>query len=243
MCKSRQDFVFTNDEVKAICAKLKFGNPFDATKIDSSSGLPDSLIEDDAFIVHLGREGDVTRHQFVFGIENGYHRFEPIPENRRIPWTYRPSILNNINTSESNTLSIGYNQLIMQDFLYEDISASPKIYISNRTQMLLHYFVDDDEVNAARVQIEIDLTLEHMGRVSVFEAKNGNLRDFNVFQLFNPFRYYLQTVDELDESSIDCCYLLRSKNRLRLYLYRFTAPQNPGSITLIRNAEYTLVER
>ena len=239
MCKSRQDFVFNNDEVKTACARVGFGNPFDATKIDSSAGLPDALIEDDAFVVHLGR----GVHRFVFGIENGYHRFEPIPDSDRISWTYRPSILNNINTSESNTLSIGYNQLIMHDFLYEDRTAAPKIYISNRTQMPLHYFVGDDEVNAVRVQIEIDLTLEHLGRVSVFEAKNGNPNDFNVSQLFNPFRYYLQTVDELDESSIDCCYLLRARNRLRLYLYRFTNPQSPGSITLMRNAEYTLVER
>lgn len=105
MCKSRQDFVFTNDEVKAVCAKVVFSNPFDATKIDSSSGLPDNLVEDDAFIVHLGRGS----HQFVFGIARGYHQFEPVPDNRKYQWNYRRSMLNNINTSESNILSVGYN--------------------------------------------------------------------------------------------------------------------------------------
>ncbi len=103
MCKSREDFQFTNDEVKDVCADIGFGNPFDATKIDSSSRLPDELIDDDVFIVHIGRGS----HRFVFGIANGYHEFEAIPDNRKFQWSYRRSILNNINTSESNILAVG----------------------------------------------------------------------------------------------------------------------------------------
>ena len=240
MCKSRQNFVFSNDEVKAVCAKVEFGNPFDATKVDSSAGLPDALIDDDAFIVHLGR----GLHQFAFGIANGYHRFEPIPDNRKYQWPYRRSILNNINTSESNILSVGYNQRIIHDFLYEDIAASPKVYGSNRTHIPLDYRVGEDDINVSRVQVEIDFTVEYQGAITVFEAKNGEPIDFNVFQLFNPFRYYLRVTESHSVSSIKCCYLLRSEtDKLQLYLYNFTNPRNPGSIELLRNAEYTLVER
>ena len=241
MCKSRQNFVFTNnDEVKAVCAEVGFGNPFDATKIDSSAGLPDTLIEDDAFVVHLGHGS----HQFVFGIASGYHEFEPIPDNRKYQWPYRRSMLNNINTSESNILSVGYNQRIIHDFLYEDIAASPKVYGSNRTHIPLDYRIGSDEINVRRVQVEIDFTVEHQGQITVFEAKNGEPMDFNVFQLFNPFRYYLRVTENLSVSSIQCCYLLRPKaDKLQLYLYEFTDSRNPGSIELIRNAEYTLVER
>ena len=239
-CKSRGNFVFTNDDVKAVCARLSFSNPFDATKIDSSTGLPDALIEDDAFIVHLGRGS----HQFVFGIKNGYHRFEPIPGNRKSQWNYRRSMLNNINTSESNILSVGYNQRIIHDFLYEDIAASPKVYGSNRTHIPLDYRIGNDEIDVRRVQVEIDFTVEYQGHITVFEAKNGEPEDFNVFQLFNPFRYYLQVTEFLPVSSIQCCYLLRPEaDKLQLHLYDFTDPRNPGSIELLRNAEYTLVER
>ena len=239
MCKSRGNFVFTNDEVKEVCADVGFGNPFDATKIDSSSRLPDELIGDDAFIVHLGRGS----HQFVFGIASGYHEFEMIPDNRKFQWPYRRSILNNINTSESNILAVGSNQRIIHDFLYEDIAASPKVYGSNRTQIPLQYRVGSDEVNAVRMQVEIDMTMEHLGEITVFEAKNGEPSDFNVFQLFNPFHYYLGVVENMAASDINCCYLLRMGDRLRLYLYRFEDSRDPGSIKLIRNAEYTLAER
>lgn len=239
MCRARGNLIFDNDEVKAICTDVGFGNPFDATKIDNSAGLPDSLAADDAFVVHLGR----GRHQFVYGISIGYHQFEPISGEQCYQWPYRRSILNNINTSESNILSVGYNQRIIHDFLYEDIAASPKVYGSNRTHIPLDYHIGEDAIDVARVQVEIDFTLEHLGAITVFEAKNGEPEDFNVLQLFNPYRYYRRATESPPVSGINCCYLLRQDSRLRLYLYSFDDPQNPGSIRLERNAEYTLVPR
>ena len=239
LCREREDMTFDNDEVKAICTEVGFGNPFDATKIDNSAVLPDALVQDDRFVVHLGR----GRHRFVSGITNGYHEFEPVPEENCYQWRYRRSILNNINTSESNILSVGYNQRIIHDFLYEDIAASPKVYGSHRTQIPLDYRIGDDKISASRVQVEVDFTLEYQGQITVFEAKNGEPLDFNVFQLFNPFRYYRRETVELEGVSIQCCYLLRQDDRLRLYLYAFDDPQRPGSIRLVRNAEYNLVPR
>ena len=243
--------IFDNSEVRRVCNKIGFGNQFDVTKLDNSTDLPNALVAEDIFVVHLGtprkRPGEQgrppARHQFVRGIAQGYHRFELIPEERCYQWPYRRSILNNINTSESNILSVGYNQRIIHDFLYADITASPKVYGSNRTQIPLQYRVGTDEVNATRVQIEIDLTLEHLGGITVFEAKNGEPADFNVFQLFNPYRYYRRVTQSPPVTGINCCYLLRQGDRLRLYLYSFDDPENPGSIRLERNAEYTLVPR
>ena len=238
-CVAGGSLTFDNDAVRQAAGAVGFGNLFDATKIDHSAGLPAALVDDDAFIVHLGR----GRHRFVYGIGAGYHRFEPIPEKRRYQWRYRPSILNNINTSESNILSVGYNQRIIHDFLYEDIMAAPKAYGSNRTQIALDYRIGDDVVHAERLQVEIDFTLEYLGAITVFEAKNGEPDDFNVFQLFNPYRYYRQVTEGQPGIAINCCYLLRQGDRLRLYLYSFADSQRPASIRLERNAEYVLVPR
>lgn len=241
-CKRRGDFVFTNEEdLKPVCAKFAFKNPFDATKIDTSRGLPEALKQDDMFVIHLGQ----GKHQFVPGIANGYHRFERVPEERTYQWRYRRSLLNNINTSESNTLSMADNQRIIHDFLYEDIAASPKSYGSNRTHIPLQYRIGNTDVNIDRVQVEIDFTMEYLGQVTFFEAKNGDPEDFNVFQLFHPFRYYVKSAKErgLDVKAVQCCYLVRQADRLRLYLYSFSDPDNPASIYLERNAEYNLVPR
>ncbi len=256
-CKSRGNLVFSNDEVRDVARTLDFKNYFDATKIDSSAGLPPTLLSDDAFVIHLGNQRP-ARHQFVNGIADGYHKFEPVPDHHRYRWIYRPSVLNNVNTIESNILSVGYNQRIIHDFLYEDITASPKIYSSNRTQISLHYSLDHYTnggeiattwIRAERVQVEIDLTMEYLGHITIFEAKNGMPPDFNVFQIFNPYRYYRDIAHDMLVRSIKCCYLLRIQGgtgrpeRLLLYLYSFTHPQTPGSIRLERCAEYTLVTR
>ena len=239
LCQEKQDMNFSNDEVKAIASEVGFGNPFDATKLDSSRILPNALVQDDVLIVHTGR----GRHRFVRGIATVFHQFEEIPEESCKQWSYRRSILNNINTSESNILSVGYNQRIIHDFLYEDIAASPKLYGSNRTHIPVDYRIGDESIDADRMQVEIDLTLEHNGAITAFEAKNGQPADFNVFQLFNPFRYYQRVTADADIRSIQCCYLVRRGDRLRLYLYSFSDSQDPGSIQLVKNAEYTLMER
>ena len=257
LCKKRGDMIFDNDEVRRVATPIGFKNPFDATKWDSSDSLPDALRADDVFPVHLG-EG---RHRFVTGIDIGYHRFEDIPEDRRVQWRYRRSMLNTVNTSESNILSVGYNQRIIHDFLYDDVVASPKSYNPNfsriRTKFSLDYCIGSVNIKAPRLQVEIDFTLEYMGIVTVFEAKNGFPADFNVFHLFNPLRYYLHLIDTenlrpaenlfadkcLSIPLVQCCYLLQNNERLRLYLYIFDDPQDPGSIHLKRSAEYTLVER
>lgn len=240
LCKNRHHFTITDAELKDVCRKHRFGNPFDATKFDHTAVLPEALLNDDVFIVTLG--GGL--HQFVTGIKLGYHTFEEITDADKIDWRYRRSVLNDINSSESNTLSMAYNQRIMHDFLYEDITASPKVYGSNRTQIPLKYHIGSHPIDAERVQVEIDYTMEYQGRVTAFEAKNRVRKDFNVFQLFNPYRYYLRSTAQKAVDSIMCCYVVRvSRDRLRLYLYSFQDPERPTSIRLERKAEYRLVPR
>jgi len=102
----------------------------DVTKIDDTSKFPKILLDEDYFVLHLGR----GRHKFVKGINNGFHSFEDINEDNIFDWKYRKSILNEFDTSESNILSVAGNQRIIHDFLYEDIVASPKVYNVRRTK-------------------------------------------------------------------------------------------------------------
>ena len=135
LCKERGNLTFDNDEVRRVAAEVGFKNPFDATKWDTSVALPDTLRTDDIFPVHLGQ----GKHQFVTGMGIGYHRFEHIPDGCTIKWPYRRSILDDINTTESNIPYMGYNHRITHDFLYEDILASPKLYLTYGAIIPLDY--------------------------------------------------------------------------------------------------------
>lgn len=241
ICKNRNNFIFDNDLVKDVSKEFGFGNPFDVTKIDASAKLPDELKNEDYCIAHLGK----GKHQFIKGIDNWYHQFEKI-EKEPLPWKYRKSILNELNTSESNILSVGFNQHIVHDFLYDDAHVTPKLYNSHRTKCNLKYSINNQQIIADKLQIEIDMTLEYNGKVTVFEAKNGDNTDFAVYQLFHPFLYYLnlKNTEYVSITEITCCYLLRFKKDdetiLQLYNYTFEDPNDIASIKLLNAKQYNL---
>lgn len=239
-CKARNDFVFHNNLVKEFCKKHKFGNPFDATKLDSSEKLPRFFIENDICLLHLGS----GNHKFIKGIDKLYHTFEPIQEN--IKWEYKKSLLNEYNDSESNILSVANNQRILHDFLFGvdlefehlDISNRPKTYFPHRTKATLQYTFENETILAQNQQIEIDLTLEYNGIIGVFEAKNGEPKDFNIYQLYHPFLYYHNS--NLPIKNIICCYLVRNENSLKLWAYTFSEAIRLDSIKFLKSKEYIL---
>ena len=153
-CEAQNDFVFHNDLVKEFCKKHKFGNPFDATKLDSSEKLPRFFRENDICLLHLGS----GNHKFIKGINKLYHAFEPIQET--IKWKYKKSLLNEYNDSESNILSVANNQRILHDFVFGadlefenlDISKRPKTYFPHRTKSTLQYTFENETILAQNQQ-------------------------------------------------------------------------------------------
>lgn len=239
-CKRDGIFKFDNEKVKKICKRTGFGNPFDVTKIDNSSLLPDEIRDAGYCVVHLGK----GRHCFMQIIDFWYHQFESIGQSEKEEWTYKPSILNHTDTSESNIISLAYNQRIIQDFLYGDISATPKIYMSRRTKITTSYCAGAKNINIEKLQVELDATFEHNGCVTVLEAKNGFPDDFAVYQIFLPFLdYHRKNIQGVEK--IECCYLLKERggNTVRLYLYSFSDSNDIKSIHLVKKAEYDLTVR
>lgn len=233
--------VFDNDLVKQLTGKA-FSNHFDVTKQDTSAKLPRLLRDQDLFVVHLGG----GKHQFVKGIKLGYHELEPISDSETIPWKGRKSILNEMDTSEANILTFTSNQRIVHDFLYEDVIASPNVYVPRRTKSSFTYTVGQQAIEATAVPVETDLTLEYLGHLTVCEAKNGRPKDFAVYQLFHPIRYYLnlQRQHRLAITKISGMFVNRhvtdSQTLVELRLYEFTNPDDIGSIKLVKKSRYRL---
>lgn len=250
-CQRRGDWEFDNRLVRDIASRIGFGNPFDATKVDTSAGLPEVIRQQGYCVVHVGK----GRHRFIPELEKWYHVFEDISQDEIITWRYRQSLLNDLDTGEASVLSFVYNQHILHDFLYEDVVASPKIYIPGRTKLDLHYTVGNTQVTAERQQMEMDLALEYLGTVTVLEAKNSFRRDFAVYQLFHPFRFYWSKSKQygIPIANINACYVLKQTGRkqadgmprtkVRLYLYTFDDPNKLDSLRLVRKAEYRLQRR
>lgn len=252
ICKEKNDFIFDNKLVKEILRKFRLNtNPYDITKLDNIEKFPEILKKEDYCIIHLGG----GKHQFIKGINNIYHKFEKINKDEIIKWPYRPSILNDFSVSESSVLSLCFNHRIIHDFLYHDIVANPKVYNSERkNKVSFDYKIGNVSMKFENLQIEIDLTIEHNGYVTIFEGKNAInsnrwLDNFNIFQLYNAFRYYfeIKKTKKIDIKKITACYLIRQKRNkdsvVRLYNYTFENPVDIATIKLLKKREYILEKR
>jgi len=243
-CLDHDTLIFHNDLVKKISLKHGFGNPFDATKLDDTAKFPSLMIEHDYFLIHIGG----GYHQFVKGIADGFHKFESIPDANKFEWNYRKSILNEFDTSESNILSVARNQNIIQSFLYGDEHQPVNVYLPRRTKMSFEYDVGSTHIIAGNLQMEIDMTMESDGQVTIFEGKNKFPENFAVYQIYHPFLYYhtLKESKELPIKNINACYLLRHRvngnSVVRVYHYTFDKPLKMESIRLLKCAEYTLIQ-
>ena len=239
-CKKSGDYKFHNKQVGEIGTSMGFRNTFDVTKVDSTKLLPDEIKDEGYCVVHLGDGW----HCFMPVLDVWFHEFEEIEAEETIQWDYKPSLLNHTDASESNIISLVYNQLIIQDFLYGDKTEKPKIYMSRRTKITETYRAGTERIEATKLQVEMDATFEHRGVVTVLEGKNGFPRNFSIYQLFHPFLDY-QKVQGVER--VECCYLLKKDDRqgpvVRLYLYSFADVGDIGSIQLIKKAQYDLKER
>lgn len=244
MCKRSGNFTFDNKQVERAAKRNAFSNKYDVTKVDHISKLADDIVKAGFCIAHLGK----GKHKFIKELGAWFHEFEEI-ETETIVWPYRKSVLNETDTSESNILSIGFNQRIIHDFLHEDIVSSPKMYGSRRTKFTADYLVGNEKLKVTKVQMEIDLTTEHLGAVTVFEGKNDFPKDFAVYQIFHPFLYFhqMKLAGKIDVKEINCCYLTRKRiagfSVIRLHLYGFKDPNRLDSLFLKKCAEYKLVPR
>lgn len=249
-CRNNGNWVFDNDAVETVCRRVGFKNKFDATKLDNQDLLPEALRQQDYAVIHLGR----GRHQFIQGIHRVYHTFEAIPDENTVAWQYRPSLLNNYNTSEANVLSVANNQRILHHFLFGldrefaqlAVEDRPKTYFPHRTKSTLRYRFGDLPIELDSIQLEIDLTIEYQGHIGVFEAKNGEPGSFAVYQLYHPFLYYHLARPSLAGrvQSIRAVYVTRQRERqqtvLNLWAYTFADPLDITSIELKKSAIYRL---
>jgi hypothetical protein len=243
-CLQNEEMTFHNDLVEKMVIDFKFDfkNKFDATKIDNVSLLPQILIDNNYFIIHLGK----GYHRFVKGIQLGYHEFEPIESNEIVEWPYHASLLNQTDTSESTFMSVINNQRILHHFLYNGQVEGVNPYGSRRTTIRPSYRIGDILIIQDKpVQIEIDFTTEYKGVVTAFEGKNRTPPNFAIYQLFFPFLYYRQKMNEgVPIKAINCCYVLRTSVQsgiIKMY-YTFDDPERMDSIRLLKKAAYRLVK-
>ncbi len=232
-------YFFNNEKVKELSGS-EFMNQFDATKFDSSHLLPESLRNEEFFIVHLGK----GNHAFVKG--KGYHDFEEVTDIKK--WKITESVIDNISDSEAQSASTAYNEGIIQDFIFEDRNKKLKIHTARRSKTSYKFIVNNEELFTDGLQIELDGIFESENTIATVEVKNVEHDDFEIRQLFNHLKYFEKLKQEKkipNNYIIKTIFIVRIKkganNFFRLYEYKFNDNQRLNSIELVKSRQYNII--
>lgn len=140
-------------------------------------------------------------------------------------------------TSESNAINIAYISGIFDDlFRSNDINYIPTL--SGRMGSgEFSFFINGQKINVKNSQMEIDASFENINSILLIEAKNKIPTDFNIRQLYYPFRYYNTLI------SNKCVYpvfMTYSNSIFQFHIYEFSDITNMLSIRKIGQKNYIL---
>lgn len=232
--KEKGYIMLTSNQIK------EFKEPRLMAKWDSSESLPDILKKNKINILSN------SRSSYILGDFKLYKEIPPLKEHvtkmDKVDLPYYESIdINNI-TSESNAINVLVLSKILDDFL--DVSDNDETVSTFNGRMGTGVFEFDidtyrqckQHICVKNAQCEIDGGFENNDSVIIMEAKNVVNPDFNIRQLYYPYRLWKTKV----KKPIRLIFSVYSNQIFRLFEYGFNDINNFSSIYLIKQKNYSL---
>lgn len=206
-------------------------------KWDSQSSLPKALSDNKLNILPN------SRSSYVIG---GFKLYQPIPEleervekmvHVELP-NYETIRLDNI-TSEANAINVLALSGILDDFLGTSENAATfngRMGTGEFDFCIETYNHGKQWISVHNAQCEIDGGFENDASVVIMEAKNVIHEDFNIRQLYYPYRLWNTKV----RKPIRLVFSIYSNMIYRLFEYRFSDLTDFSSIELVRTKNYSL---
>lgn len=205
------------------------------TKHDCSESVPSPLKRQGLNVL------PISRREYTIG---RFELFEPFPEELNLKTQY-------FSLSELETLTLEFltseanatNALVASGILDSFLDSSPNVSTFNGRMGSgdFEFYVKSEKTGRERVsvrgaQIEIDGGYENKDSIVILEAKNIEHKDFQVRQLYYPFRRYASFVHK----PIRLVFSQYTNYSFRLFEYEFLDPEDFNSLQLQRMGVYSL---
>ncbi|HEV2802344.1 MAG TPA: hypothetical protein VGW12_17865 [Pyrinomonadaceae bacterium] len=212
------------------------------TKFDHQINLPSIFKEHDLTIQPN------TRGTYLIGHFESYKSLIPPPEEEDegievVPFPTEIETIDPTNLySESAAILCALNSGIVNSVLEEEtttltvlgrMSTGKFNYRINDTRRATPY-----EVRVENAQLEIDSGIEGERSFAVIEAKNTNVEDFLIRQLYYPYRLWAGKT----RKDVVPVFMTFSNDIFSFYVYRFTDDSLYNSIELVRRKRYQIGE-
>ncbi|WP_411953206.1 type II restriction enzyme [Alkalibacillus sp. S2W] len=201
-------------------------------KFDHENNLPDIFINNNLSILPISRSAYVIGNFSLFA-KVDYENIEPKELN--IP--HHIETLNATDLySESSALHFAYNSGMIDDFLGEETKQT----VSGRMGSgKFTYNVSSKEghvkfIEVEGAQVEIDGGYEGQNKFALVEAKKEKASDFNVRQLFYPYRVWKNRVNK----DIIPIFFTHSNDKFSFFMYEFKEENTFNSFELVKQKDY-----
>jgi hypothetical protein len=141
-------------------------------------------------------------------------------------------------TGEGGLINAAFSSEILSDFCGEELvpTVSGKGRSGQFSFRVDQFNKPQAEIHVDSAQIEIDAGYEGRSALYLFEAKKHISIDFNIRQLYYPYRAWNQRVSK----PVKTIFITFANDVFDLSEYSFTDPQNLSSASLLRHKRYTL---
>jgi len=206
------------------------------TKFDHHINLPTIFKKNDLTI-----QPD-SRGTYMIG---KFESYKKLPKNpsisiQEIHFPEYIQTLNPINIySEAASILCAYNAEIIKDLLGQEVFFT----VSGRMSTgKFDYFINNTEFNSPckisvdSSQCEIDGGFEGDDIFAIIEAKNQDVDDFLIRQLYYPYRLWKNKTSK----KVIPIFLSHSNDIFSFYIYKFTNDDNYNSIELVEQKRYQI---
>lgn len=228
-------FEITADEIK------RFREPRLMTKHDTSESVPSPLKLHGLNVLALGG----SPYKYAIG---QFELFEPFPDvNDLRPEHIALPDFETLTVRDISSEANAINALIISETLGRFLGERSELFETFNGRMgsdSFHFKVRAkcgiyNEMKVAGAQLEIDGGFESEDSVVIMEAKNVLHDDFNVRQLYYPYRRYKNFV----RKPVRLVFSQYTNLTYNLFEYEFTDLEDYSSLSLVRRAAYTFEDR
>lgn len=142
--------------------------------------------------------------------------------------------------SESDALLLAHASGILDEFIGESTTLTT---FGRRRSEAFEFTIENSQTTSTNVsvsgtQIEIDAGFEGENTFTVVECKNFTCTDFNLRQLYFPYRYWSERISK----SVVPVFMTFSNGVFDLYKFDFLYPDDINSGELVSHSRFTTVE-
>ncbi|ADR24222.1 conserved hypothetical protein [Mycoplasma leachii PG50] len=217
----------------------EFNEPRLMAKFDSSLKLPEIFKQHNINIL------PISKKKYILSSFKLYEYIGQLGENNKnniekiiIEHNYQSININNISSESSAIMSLILTRTL-DNFLVENDNTMT--FFGRMWTKNFDFFIDKIDNKSMKIEVnnsqcEIDAGLENKKSLVILEAKLSSDPDFNIRQLYYPFRLWSNKV----EKPIRLVFINYFNQIFRLFEYKFEDINNLSLIKLIKQKSYSL---